>query len=95
MTLSSNPPGARYTAANLTRPSGFNGADGPVRFNARGLAERGLAVLEVQKFGAIVADPAPSQLGGAPVSGTQVSGASGSGPQGLGAQVSATPPRVQ
>ncbi len=95
VTLASNPQGARYTAANLTRPSGFNGADGPVRFNARGLAERGLAVLEVQKFGAVVADPAPSQLGAQPAPAAQAPGAPGAGPQGLGAQVSAGPARVE
>jgi len=57
--LSSNPPGSRYTTANLTRPNGFAGVDGIVRFAADGTSERGLAVLEVQKFGASVVDPAP------------------------------------
>ncbi|HEX9881843.1 MAG TPA: penicillin-binding protein activator [Hyphomicrobium sp.] len=60
--LSSNPPGARYTAANLSRPQGFAGVDGIVRFGENGLSQRGLAVLEVQKFGAAVADPAPSSF---------------------------------
>ncbi len=58
--LSSNPPGARFTVANLTRPNGFSGVDGIVRFSENGLSERGLAVLEVQKFGTAVADPAPT-----------------------------------
>jgi branched-chain amino acid transport system substrate-binding protein len=60
--LSSDPPGARFTTANLTRPQGFSGVDGIVRFGANGLSQRGLAVLEVQKFGAAVADPAPSSF---------------------------------
>jgi ABC-type branched-subunit amino acid transport system substrate-binding protein len=60
--LSSHPPGQRYTAANLTRPSGFTGVDGIVRFSESGSSQRGLAVLEVQKFGAAVADPAPSSF---------------------------------
>jgi ABC-type branched-subunit amino acid transport system substrate-binding protein len=60
--LSSNPPGARFTEANLTRPNGFVGVDGIVRLGENGLSERGLAVLEVQKFGASVADPAPSSF---------------------------------
>ena len=60
--LASNPPGARYTVANLTRPHGFAGVDGIVRFAEDGLSERGVAVLEVQKFGAAVADPAPSSF---------------------------------
>ncbi len=60
--LSSKPPGTRYTTANLTRPQGFSGVDGIVRFGEDGFSERGLAVLEVQKFGAAVADPAPSSF---------------------------------
>jgi ABC-type branched-subunit amino acid transport system substrate-binding protein len=60
--LSSSPPGTRYTMANLTRPHGFAGVDGIVRFGQNGLSERGLAVLEVQKFGAAVADPAPGSF---------------------------------
>ena len=60
--LASNPPGARYTVANMTRPNGFAGVDGIVRFGETGLNERGLAVLEVQKFSAAVADPAPSSF---------------------------------
>ncbi len=55
--LSSQPAGSRFTAANLTRPSGFSGVDGPVRLLQSGLAERGLAVLEVQSIGATVIDP--------------------------------------
>lgn len=67
--LSSNSKGMRYTAANLTRPGGFNGVDGPVRLRADGLSERGLAVLEVQKFGSNVVDPAPSMMSNAQVTG--------------------------
>ncbi len=61
--LSNNPPGARFTPASMTRPQGFAGVDGSVRFLASGLSERSLAILEIQKFGSIVADAAP---GGAP-----------------------------
>jgi branched-chain amino acid transport system substrate-binding protein len=57
--LAGNPPGARFTAANLTRAAGFSGADGPVRLRADGTADRGLAVLEVQKLSTNVLDPAP------------------------------------
>lgn len=60
--LASNPPGARYTAANLTRANGFAGVDGIVRFRADGMSERGLAVLEVQQFGAAVVDAAPTSF---------------------------------
>jgi ABC-type branched-subunit amino acid transport system substrate-binding protein len=55
--LSKGAQGTRFTAENLTRASGFTGVDGPVRLLADGTAERGLAVLEVQSFGARVVDP--------------------------------------
>jgi len=51
--------GEPYTLANLTDPSGFIGADGIFRFGPEGVAERGLAVLEVTADGARVIDPAP------------------------------------
>ena len=54
--------GLTHTAANLTRPQGFSGVDGIVRLGQSGLSQRGLAVLEVQKFGAAVVDPAPSSF---------------------------------
>lgn len=60
VSLSSNAPGTRFTVANLTRTSGFNGVDGPVRFVPQGLSERGLAVLEVQPFATNVVEPAPT-----------------------------------
>lgn len=56
-TLASNPPASRFTAAGLTRASGFTGADGQVRFKADGTAERSLAIHEVQAFGSSVTDP--------------------------------------
>lgn len=59
ITLSSNPSANRYSPATITRASGFNGVDGIVRFTPDGLSSRGLAVLEVQKFGSSVVDPAP------------------------------------
>lgn len=51
-------PGQRYTAAALTRPAGFTGVDGHLRFAPSGLPERALAVLELQTFGGNVLDPA-------------------------------------
>jgi len=51
--------GERYTAENLQRPGGFVGADGIVRFTGQGLVERGLAILEVKKFGPRVISAAP------------------------------------
>lgn len=58
ITLSSAEPGQRFTAAALTRPAGFTGVDGSLRFRADGLSERALAVLELQTFGGNVLDPA-------------------------------------
>lgn len=85
--LSTNPPGQRYTPGNLTRPAGFVGVDGSVRFTPAGLAERGLAILEVQPFGSKVLEPAPgsgssSQLSdAAPASGLPAAGQQGAPPR--------------
>lgn len=61
--LSANPPGQRFTAANLTRVTGYNGVDGMMRFSPDGSSERALAVLEIQSFANNVVDPAPAALG--------------------------------
>lgn len=57
ITLSSAEPGQRFTEATLTRPAGFTGVDGTVRFRSDGLSERALAVLELQTFGGNVLEP--------------------------------------
>jgi ABC-type branched-subunit amino acid transport system substrate-binding protein len=54
------PAGARFAPSELTRASGFNGVDGPLRLLPDGTSERGLAILEVQAFGATVVDPPPA-----------------------------------
>lgn len=54
--LTDEPPEQRYSQTSLTRPSGFYGVDGPVKFTPLGIAERGLAILEVQPFGGSVID---------------------------------------
>lgn len=61
--LSGATPGQRYTAAYLTRQSGFSGVDGLFRLKPNGHTERGLAVLQVQKFGTKIVDVAPSSFG--------------------------------
>ena len=63
--LASQPRGQRFTTANLTRASGYLGVDGPFRLLPNGRNERRLAVLEVQKDGPIVIEPAPSTLASA------------------------------
>ncbi len=62
VSLSNNPSGSRYTAAQLTRSSGFNGVDGLFRLRTDGTSERGFAVLEVQRFGNQVINRAPSSF---------------------------------
>ena len=62
VSLSPNPPGQRYTTAQLTRPSGFTGVDGLFRLLYDGTSERGLAILEVREGGPRVIDPAPSSF---------------------------------
>lgn len=59
VTLSQNPPGQRFTPEQLTRPSGFAGIDGLFRLRPDGTSERGLAILEVQRFGNRVIEEAP------------------------------------
>lgn len=51
---------APYGRANLTNPRGFAGIDGIFRFRPDGLAERGLAVLEITQAGPRLVDPAPT-----------------------------------
>ena len=63
VSLSTRPQGSRYTPDQLTRPSGFAGVDGLFRLLPDGTSERGLAILEVRRFGTRVVDPAPSVFG--------------------------------
>ncbi len=57
--LAKGEPYKRFTAAALTDPNGFSGADGIFRFTPDGTAERGLAILSVGPDGFHVVDPAP------------------------------------
>ena len=61
--LSKGKPGRRYTASQLARQRGFSGVDGLFRLLPDGTSERGLAILEVQKFGTRVVRPAPLSFG--------------------------------
>jgi branched-chain amino acid transport system substrate-binding protein len=62
ISLASEPVGQRFSASNLARATGFNGVEGTVRLSPKGVAERALAVLEVQKIGTSVVDQAPNVL---------------------------------
>jgi branched-chain amino acid transport system substrate-binding protein len=55
-------PRANFSANALTNPSGFAGADGIFRLLADGTVERGLAVLQVERGGSSVVDPAPESF---------------------------------
>ena len=48
-----------FDRAAITNPNGFAGIDGIFRFRPDGLAERGLAILEIRNGQAVVIDPAP------------------------------------
>ncbi len=63
ISLSTNAPGGRFAASELTRPTGFQGVDGLFRLRPDGTSERGFAIMEVQKYGNRVVDPAPSSFG--------------------------------
>jgi ABC-type branched-subunit amino acid transport system substrate-binding protein len=60
ISLSNNPQGSRFTAETLTRSNGFAGVDGLFRLRPDGTSERGFAILEVQRYGNQVIEPAPS-----------------------------------
>jgi ABC-type branched-subunit amino acid transport system substrate-binding protein len=59
-----SPGTARFDTVSLTDPNGFIGLDGPFRFDATGLSERRLAILEVTEEGPVVVDPPPSSFSG-------------------------------
>ena len=59
ISLSNNPAGQRFVASELTRASGFQGVDGLFRLRPEGISERGFAIMEVQKYGNQVIEPAP------------------------------------
>lgn len=50
---------AAFDLESVTQPSGFSGTDGIFRFLPTGQSQRGLAVLEMQRGGFRVRDPAP------------------------------------
>jgi ABC-type branched-subunit amino acid transport system substrate-binding protein len=58
--LASEPGGQGFSAAALTRAGGFSGIDGPYRLLPDGTSDRALAILEVQRFGSSVVEPAPN-----------------------------------
>jgi hypothetical protein len=51
-----------FDETGLTNPDGFAGYDGIFRFQPDGLVQRGLAVLEIQRRGSRVIDPAPTSF---------------------------------
>jgi ABC-type branched-subunit amino acid transport system substrate-binding protein len=51
-----------FDPASLTSPNGFAGSEGIFRFPASGVAERGLAVMEVRNDGASVVSSAPQSF---------------------------------
>lgn len=72
--LARDPANIRYSTQQFSRPSGFEGVDGTVRFTAAGTAARDLAILEVQEIGAPVVVDAG---GSARPAGPQASAAAG------------------
>ena len=57
--LATSPTGPDFSQSALTSLSGFAGVDGVFRFRPDGIAERGLAVVEVEADGFRVISPAP------------------------------------
>ncbi len=56
---SRNPGPQRFAPENLTQAQGFSGVDGSIRLKPDGRSERGLAVLEIEKYRSVVIDQAP------------------------------------
>jgi ABC-type branched-subunit amino acid transport system substrate-binding protein len=54
--------GPAFDMQSLTNPAGFAGIDGIVRLHNNGLAERGLAVLEMRGGRIVEIDPAPNRF---------------------------------
>jgi branched-chain amino acid transport system substrate-binding protein len=52
----------KFQAATLTNPKGFAGATGPFRLRADGLADHGLAILQVAAGKARMIEPAPTSF---------------------------------
>src|SRR3546814_8167999 len=50
-----------YTPEAITQTVGFAGIDGIFRFLPSGHVQRGLAVLEIQRSGFVLRDPAPTR----------------------------------
>lgn len=58
-----NGSGDPFAASALTRPQGFRGIVGPIRFSPDGLGERGMAILEVRDRDFRTVDPTPPAFG--------------------------------
>lgn len=57
--LALDPPEARFDRVSIENANGFTGYDGIFRFPENGIAERGLAVLEVGQKELLIVEPAP------------------------------------
>jgi len=57
--IARDPAGADFSLEHLADPDGFAGTAGIFRFGVDGVAQRGLAILEVQRSGCRVVSPAP------------------------------------
>jgi len=60
--LARSPGGPDFSVAALAAPNGFAGLDGIFRFKSNGVAERGLAVLEMRRSRPRVMSPAPDSF---------------------------------
>ncbi|MGE0665324.1 MAG: penicillin-binding protein activator [Sphingomonadales bacterium] len=56
-------PDRPFAASALSDPKGFAGIDGVFRFGPGGVAERGLAVIQITPAGMMAVDPAPQEFG--------------------------------
>lgn len=55
-----------FDRASIINPNGFSGIDGIFRFRPDGMAERGLAIIELRNGQSVVVDPAPRNFQSSP-----------------------------
>ena len=55
-----------FDRASIINPNGFSGIDGIFRFRPDGMAERGLAIIELRNGQSVVIDPAPRNFQSSP-----------------------------
>ena len=54
--------GQGFSRSSLTNPNGFSGIDGIFRFGSDGIADRGLAILQISTGSSVIVQDAPTRF---------------------------------